>query len=485
MNLSWVAGWGCGPVPDFQDRLCVVSAAHVARQAPLPQAPASGEGQPCPRAGSASRRGGAYPGRHAHAGELRPLNTYLLVGIGGALGSVARYWLSLVAAAAWGVSFPWGILIINILGSFVIGFFGTLTMAADGRFAVPPDLRAFVMVGICGGFTTFSSFSLQTLDLLRDGRFGAAMANIGFSVLLCLGAVATGHYGAAALTPARVTETAEAEGPAAARPAMLLLLHRPETAPSLLSVATRLLAAQGGGRIEAMALLPTPVPPLLPDEEVMTAERRDAEGGDPRATAIALHAAMAAEPSLAGGRIACHWTEVEGDPGAVVAERAGQADLALLERPVEAGTDPMHVALHAALFGARCPVLLLPPGRDEAAPLGQVVAIAWKPDGRAERAVQAALPLLRQARRVVVLQREEDGAAMPAPPELPGLALETRRIAADARPIGTALLDEARRVGADLLVMGAYGHGEWRERLVGGATREVLAAADLPVLMRH
>ena len=91
-----------------------------------------------------------------------------------------------------------GAILINITGSFVIGFFGTLTTSGS-RFAVPVDVRAFVMVGICGGFTTFSSFSLQTLELARGGRAAQALGNIALSVVLCLLAVAAGHYGAAAI----------------------------------------------------------------------------------------------------------------------------------------------------------------------------------------------------------------------------------------------------------------------------------------------
>ena len=122
----------------------------------------------------------------------------LWVAAGSALGGVARYWMALGVARLTGPAFPWGTILINIVGSFVIGFFGSLTAAGSGRIAVPPDVRTFVMVGICGGFTTFSSFSLQTLDLLRDGRAPQALANILLSVALCLAAVAIGHYGATA-----------------------------------------------------------------------------------------------------------------------------------------------------------------------------------------------------------------------------------------------------------------------------------------------
>ena len=123
--------------------------------------------------------------------------TYIWIGLGGAFGSIARGWLAVAVARITGPQFPWGTILINILGSFVIGYFGTLT-ASSGRLPVSMDVRAFVMIGICGGFTTFSSFSLQTLDLLRDGRLAQALANIGLSVVLCLLAVAAGHYWAAA-----------------------------------------------------------------------------------------------------------------------------------------------------------------------------------------------------------------------------------------------------------------------------------------------
>lgn len=123
---------------------------------------------------------------------------YLWIGLGGALGSIGRAWLAITVARITGPQFPWGTILINIVGSFVIGFFGTLTTSGS-RFAVPADARAFVMVGICGGFTTFSSFSLQTLELARDGRVVQALGNIGLSVTLCLSAVAAGHCGAAAV----------------------------------------------------------------------------------------------------------------------------------------------------------------------------------------------------------------------------------------------------------------------------------------------
>lgn len=121
----------------------------------------------------------------------------LAIALGGALGSVARYWCALWLLPI-SRSLPIGTIGINITGSFAISFFGTLTLA-HGRFAAPEVLRLFFMVGICGGFTTFSSFSLQTLDLLRSGATRRALVNVATSVLLCLASVAAGHYAAAAL----------------------------------------------------------------------------------------------------------------------------------------------------------------------------------------------------------------------------------------------------------------------------------------------
>jgi CrcB protein len=126
------------------------------------------------------------------------LLTYLWVAVGGALGSMARFGCSSLVANWFGTTFPWGTLIINVVGSFVIGFFATLT-GPDGRLLVPGDVRQFVMVGICGGYTTFSSFSLQTLTLLQDGEVASAGLNIGASVMLCMIAVWLGYVAAGSL----------------------------------------------------------------------------------------------------------------------------------------------------------------------------------------------------------------------------------------------------------------------------------------------
>ena len=135
---------------------------------------------------------------------------YLWVTLGSALGGLLRYAITRWAMTMW-MGSTWGTVGINVAGSFLIGWFGTLTLHS-GRYPASENMRLFVMVGICGGFTTFSSFSLQTFDLLRQGAWARALANVGASVILCLAAVAAGHRMAQHSVPqVAVAETVEEE----------------------------------------------------------------------------------------------------------------------------------------------------------------------------------------------------------------------------------------------------------------------------------
>lgn len=125
--------------------------------------------------------------------DAKIVRPYLLVAIGGALGSVARFWLGNLGAALFPAAIPWGIMIVNLLGCFVIGFFSEATGSA-GMLNVAPDTRIFVIVGLCGGFTTFSSFSLGTLTLLQQGYLFPALFNVALSATGCLAAVAAGVW---------------------------------------------------------------------------------------------------------------------------------------------------------------------------------------------------------------------------------------------------------------------------------------------------
>jgi CrcB protein len=119
---------------------------------------------------------------------------YLWVAIGGALGSMARYFIGGLISEKTGGSFPWGTLAVNVTGSFIIGILGALTVP-EGKMA--PQTRALatqlLITGVCGGYTTFSSFSLQTLNLLRDGEWLYAAGNVLLSVILCMIAVWIGY----------------------------------------------------------------------------------------------------------------------------------------------------------------------------------------------------------------------------------------------------------------------------------------------------
>lgn len=123
---------------------------------------------------------------------------YLWVALGGALGSVARFACAGLAARWVGLGFPWGTLFVNVTGSFAIGLLASLA-APDGRPWLGTDARAFVIVGVLGGFTTFSSFSLETLTLARNGSVGGAGIYVGASLVLCVTAAWLGFASAALL----------------------------------------------------------------------------------------------------------------------------------------------------------------------------------------------------------------------------------------------------------------------------------------------
>lgn len=114
---------------------------------------------------------------------------FLFVFIGGGIGSMLRYWAQGLVYSRMGSGFPYGTVLVNIIGCFLIGL---LMVALEERFLATPALRVFLTVGILGGFTTFSSFSFETLALFRDGESALALANVGLSMVVCLCATWTG-----------------------------------------------------------------------------------------------------------------------------------------------------------------------------------------------------------------------------------------------------------------------------------------------------
>lgn len=117
---------------------------------------------------------------------------YVWVALGSALGGTGRFWLSGVLARHFGETFPVGTLFVNVTGSFLIGLLAALS-EPEGRWLIGPQARSFLLIGLLGGYTTFSSFSLQTLNLARDGEWLHAGLNVLLSVGLCLVAVGVGH----------------------------------------------------------------------------------------------------------------------------------------------------------------------------------------------------------------------------------------------------------------------------------------------------
>lgn len=114
---------------------------------------------------------------------------FILVMIGGALGSGTRYLMGVAAVSRFGALFPWGTLTVNVVGSFVIGVVATL---ADERGALGADTRTFLVVGVLGGFTTFSSFSLESVRLAEGNELAQATINIGANLILAIGATVLG-----------------------------------------------------------------------------------------------------------------------------------------------------------------------------------------------------------------------------------------------------------------------------------------------------
>jgi fluoride exporter len=114
---------------------------------------------------------------------------YVLIFLGGGIGAVLRYVMQGLVYSRTGADFPYGTLAVNVLGCFVIGL---LMVSLEERFLAVPSLRLFLTIGILGGFTTFSSFSYETLALVRDGELTRALLNVGSSVLACLSATWTG-----------------------------------------------------------------------------------------------------------------------------------------------------------------------------------------------------------------------------------------------------------------------------------------------------
>jgi nucleotide-binding universal stress UspA family protein len=272
----------------------------------------------------------------------------------------------------------------------------------------------------------------------------------------------------------------------------LVPLTQPEAAPRVLAAARRAAKAVDSVRIEVVAVRIPPETMVIPSDEAISAAHLEALTEQEEARVSKLKDAF--DRWAAGGvspAVSAGWTEIDGLPAEMVAARAQNADLVIIERPRRPVDQGQRQTTDAAIFGSHRPVLVIPPGDGpdrELGDFGHRLAIAWKDDGRAVKAVIPALRYFADADEISVLAGYRGAKAsdeLPAPLAERGIAASMHALAIGAEPFGRTLLDTAKALRADLLVMGAYAHSPLREMLLGGVTRYVLAHAEIPVLMRH
>lgn len=183
------------------------------------------------------------------------------------------------------------------------------------------------------------------------------------------------------------------------------------------------------------------------------------------------------------------WEIATGLASEIVAMRGAAYDMVIVGRPVKDQTTVAELSAEAALFRTGRPVLIAPPAPP--ASIGEAVVIGWNRSASSARSISAALPLLLMSRSVTIVTVTTGAKQGPSPQEMAKylswheVQAEVVEIPPDHRLVGEVLLEEAERVSADLLVMGAYSHSRLRELILGGVTRYVLQNADLPVLMAH
>lgn len=268
---------------------------------------------------------------------------------------------------------------------------------------------------------------------------------------------------------------------------ILVMLDHPAAANELLAATSCLSNLAGGARIIVLVARVPPASTILPSEQVMTRGREARLRAQESSRTAALKAtfdAWSAATATPTGSV--KWLDIEAVAHDLIIEWGRRADFIVLERPGDRDYGTTWQALPAALFETDRPVLVVPPGWTK--PFGQRVAIAWRDDAHAARAVLSALRCVTGAGGVHLLAGVRPASPTPKVPEI----LSEHSIAADLHvipigepPFGSALLERAHALGADMLVAGAYAHSPLRELILGGVTRFMIAHADLPVLFRH
>jgi nucleotide-binding universal stress UspA family protein len=268
---------------------------------------------------------------------------------------------------------------------------------------------------------------------------------------------------------------------------ILALVEHLQSALQVLSAARNLAALMGAARINVLAIRVPPESTIMPTEEVLTTRQASDIRFREQERVSALHVLFDEWAStVKAPMLVVEWVDIEGLVEPLVGEWGRRSDFLVVNRLSRHDPAPNRLALQAALFDTDRPVLMVPPG--PAANFGERVAIAWRDDKRTDRAVLAALRLLPQAKQVHVLAGVRAGQNIPVLPEIlaeHGVDAVLNVLPIGAAVFGQALLAEAHKFDADLLVMGAYTHSPWRELILGGVTKYMLAHADLPVLIRH
>lgn len=421
--------------------------------------------------------------------------TTLWVALGGAIGTIARYWIAL-----WMVplsrDLPLGTLLINVVGSFLISFVGTLTVE-HGRYPTPEMWRVAFAVGICGGFTTFSSFSLQTLDLIRAGAIGRALLYIALSVALCLAAVTLGYLSAAALNTAALpaaTAAIEEEGAPVRSDirlgdgTVLAVLAERQGADTCLDAAAGAARALDHPTVAGLHVRVDPMRDILPTEQMLLPAQERAMEIEAMQEGRFLHDAFTRFSAGLAPPVATTWLDVADGEDDTVTALGSQAALTVMANLTPHSRGHARTAFRACLFNTRRPFLIVPHGHAARTPAR--ILVGWKDTPPARRVLAFAVPWLQRADAVRVVR-----VGTPDPHELGWVReyLAGLHVAADIAHIGrregvavaTQLLHEARRFQADWLVTGAYWHSEYAEWVLGGVTAALLKEAELPLFMSH
>lgn len=272
---------------------------------------------------------------------------------------------------------------------------------------------------------------------------------------------------------------------------ILLHLDARPAAPARLALAAGL-ARRLGAHLTGLFVMDMPLPLIAGDAgggaavaELIESLRQDLERD-----AAAVEASF--RETLRREDLAGEWRRAEGTTAGQIALHGRHADLLVLGQ-AEPGSETGAAAIEAALFGTGRPVLLVPHAGRHAVP-GRRVLVAWNASREASRALHDALPVMAGAERVTVLtinaepgsdHGEEPGADIATHLARHGLTVEVRRVVGADIAAGDLLLNEAADGGADLIVMGAYGHSRFREFMLGGVTRTILAQMTVPVLLSH